>query len=124
MTAPLGGAIYYTTNGSDPRVRFTGAVSNSAVTYSGPLTLNQSTIIKARTLLNGSNWSAVAEAAFDVGTLGVPLRITEIMYNPVGGGLYEFLELQNIGSATLDLSGMTLEGVAFTFIDGTTLAPG
>src|SRR5205823_6267275 len=38
MAAPLGGTIYYTTNGDDPRVRFTGAVSNSAVAYTSPVT--------------------------------------------------------------------------------------
>src|SRR5205823_5609346 len=108
----------------DPRVPFTGAVSNSAAVYSSPLTLNLSTAIRARTLLNGSNWSAVAEASFDVGRLGVPLRITEIMYNPIGGGLYEFIELQNVGTTILDLTGMTFEGVTFTFVEGTTLAPG
>jgi hypothetical protein len=31
-----GGTIYYTTNGSDPRVAFTGAVSPGTLTYTGP----------------------------------------------------------------------------------------
>jgi len=124
MSAPLGGNIYYTTNGADPRVPFSGAVSNSALAYTGPVTLNQSAVIKARALLNGSNWSALAEAPFEVGTLGVPLRITEIMYAPIGGGLYEFFELYNAGTTPIDLSGMTCEGVTFTFTEGTILAAG
>jgi hypothetical protein len=124
MAAPLGGNIYYTTNGADPRVPFSGAVSNSAVAYSGAITLDRSVVIKARTLLNGSNWSALAEAPFEVGTLGVPLRITEIMYNPLGGGLYEFFEIYNAGTTPIDLSAMTCEGVSFTFTEGTILAPG
>ena len=37
------------------------------------------------------------DATFEVGTLGVPLRITEIMYNPPGGSVHEFIELQNVG---------------------------
>ncbi len=115
MTASNGGVIYYTTDGSDPRVMFTGAVSNSAVAYASPLTLNQSVIVKARTLLAG-NWSAVTEASFQVAVLGVPLRITEIHYNPQDGQQFEFIELQNISSTTLELAGISISGaVGFTF---------
>ena len=125
MSAALGGQIYYTTNGDDPRVPFTGAVSNSAVAYSGAITLNDSTRVKARTLLNGTNWSAVADAFFEVATLGVPLRITEIMYNPIGGRVYEYIELQNVGPATLDLGGFTIsDDIDYFFPLGTVLAAG
>ena len=72
MTSSLGGTIYYTTNGDDPRVMFSGAVAGTATAYSGPVILNQSTIIKARTL-NSGNWSAVTEANFAVASRGVPL---------------------------------------------------
>jgi len=79
--------------------------------------------VKARTLLNGTNWSAVADATFDVGTRGVPLRVTEIMYKPIGGGVYEFIELQNVSGAPLDLSGINFDsGINFTFNAGTSLA--
>ncbi|RYD80028.1 MAG: lamin tail domain-containing protein, partial [Verrucomicrobiaceae bacterium] len=44
------------------------------------------------------------------------LRITEIMYNPLGGNDYEFLELRNTGSVPLDLTGVKfIEGIEFTF---------
>jgi hypothetical protein len=121
-----GSVIYYTTNGSDPRVMFSGAVSPSAIAYdpAGQLRLQQNLLIKARTLLNGTNWSALTEANFEVGTIGVPIRITEINYNPPGGSLYEFIELKNFGTAPVDLSGMFFEGVTFTFTEGTILAPG
>ena len=58
------------------------------------------------------------------------LRITEVMYQPAPGGpytssQYEYLELKNIGSTALDLSGVRItEGVEFTFPEGTTLAAG
>lgn len=124
MTAPLpGSAIYYTTNGDDPRVMFTGAVSNSAVAYAGSITLNQSMRIRARALWQGTNWSALNEADFNVAALGVPLRLTELNYNPTNPA-HEFLEIQNIGGSAVDLSGMTFEGVTFTFGVGATLAPG
>ncbi|HEU0010007.1 MAG TPA: lamin tail domain-containing protein [Verrucomicrobiae bacterium] len=124
MAAPLGGSIYFTTNGNDPRVPFSGAVSNAAVTYSGPVTLSSSVRIKARTLLDGTNWSALADAQFTVASLGIPLRFTELNYNPTNAA-HEFLEIQNIGSAAVDMSLMTLDdAVTFTFLQGTTLAAG
>lgn len=44
------------------------------------------------------------------------LRISEIMYNPVGGNLYEYVELVNIGNAALDLTGVKfIDGITYTF---------
>jgi len=44
------------------------------------------------------------------------LRITEIMYNPIGGDDFEYLELMNIGATPLDLTGARFtNGVQFTF---------
>lgn len=55
------------------------------------------------------------------------LRITEVMYNPIGGNGAEFIELQNTGTTPLELSGVTFDETkpfgAFTF-SSTTLAPG
>lgn len=124
MTNPLGGPIYYTTNGDDPRVPFSAAVSNSALTYTDPITLNRTVVVKARSLHNGTNWSALAEAEFKVESLVPTLRITEIMYNPIGGGAYEFIELQNYGATPVNLSGMNFNGIDFTFPDPTVLPPG
>lgn len=53
------------------------------------------------------------------------LRVTELMYSPpatpgdtFGSQQYEFVELTNVGSATLDLSGVHFsEGIAFDFTD-------
>jgi hypothetical protein len=54
--------------------------------------------------------------------------ISEIMYHPVLEGAsddHEFVELQNAGTAMVDLSGYRLSGgVRFTFAAGTTIAPG
>ena len=54
----------------------------------------------------------------------LPLRITEIMYQPTGGDPYQFLELQNFGSTTLDLTGCAVNGISFTFPVGFTIGPG
>ncbi|MEK7781113.1 MAG: lamin tail domain-containing protein, partial [Verrucomicrobiota bacterium] len=118
-----GGTIYYTTNGADPRVAFTGAVTAGTLTYTGPVALNNTVTIRSRAR-NGSTWSAINEATFTVGSLGIPLRITEIMYNPAGGSLYEFLELQNTSGVAVNLGGMYLDGINFIFTEGTTLAGG
>lgn len=123
MSAPLGGTIYYTLNGGDPRVPFTGAVSDGAAAFTTPIVINQSTVVRSRTLLNGTNWSALAEAEFKVATLGPTLRVTEIHYNPTNQA-HEFIEIQNYGSTPVDLSGMIFEGITYTFVNGASLAAG
>jgi hypothetical protein len=123
ITAPRG-TIYYTTNGSDPRVYGTGAVSPDALAYGGtPLIINSTTLIRARALY-GANWSPLTEATFSVAQLLLPLRITEIMYAPTGGETYQFVELQNFGSMPLDVSGCKVTGIGFTFPVGFNIAPG
>ncbi len=81
--------------------------------------------------------------AFAVPTPGIPnqtplpagysallsqLRITELMYQPAAAsnaGDYEYIELQNIGSTPLDLSGVRFtNGLDYIFRPGTTLAGG
>jgi hypothetical protein len=122
MTAPAG-TIYYTTNGVDPRVYGTGAVSPQARVYSNALTLTISTVVRARALV-GTNWSALAESTFSVAALGVPLCITEIMYNPPGGDAYEFIEVENVGALPLDISGFSFQGISFIFPTVTLIQPG
>ncbi|MDB6110000.1 MAG: hypothetical protein JWR69_1750, partial [Pedosphaera sp.] len=118
------GKIYYTTNGTDPRAYASGAVAPGAVAYTNgsPVVLKTGAVVKAR-VLNGA-WSPVNEANFSVASPGIPVRITELMYNPVGGDAYEFIELQNIGATTVDLSGFSFDGITYIFPNGTTLAPG
>lgn len=57
------GTIYYTLDGSDPRVEITGAVAPSATPYSAPVPITGQITLKARTLQSGT-WSALNEAAF------------------------------------------------------------
>ena len=56
------------------------------------------------------------------------LRITEVMYQPAApsnSSSYEYIELQNIGAAPLDISGVRFtNGLDYTFPAGTTLAGG
>lgn len=114
LSAPVG-EVRYTVDGSDPRVRWTGAVSASARTAgSTPILIDQSLRIRARTL-SGGVWSALVEAEFTVTSELQPIRFTELHPNPPGGELYEYVELQNMGSRAVDLGGHSLDGVRFIF---------
>ncbi len=123
------GVIYYTLDGSDPRVYGTGAVAPAALAYGTPVPINQSLVVRAR-VRSGTNWSALVETSFAPPQDLSKLAVTEIMYNPpplgqfVGNDL-EFLELKNVGSNVLNLSGLTFSaGITFAFTNGTLLAPG
>lgn len=118
--------IYYTLNGGDPRVAGTEAVSSLAWAYTNgqPVILNSTTPVKARALQGATNWSALVEATFTIEELLPPLRLTEIMYNPVGGDAYEYIELKNLGALPVDLSFYTLEGLSYVFQPRSLLNPG
>lgn len=111
--------IYYTTDGSDPRLPVSGEVSPQARVYHAPLVLTTTTHLKARLLAGGSNsppvWSALNQAIFRVVQGESKLRITEIMYHPAGGDEYEFIELKNTGTAPLSLANLYFEGIDFAF---------
>ncbi|HMO83512.1 MAG TPA: dockerin type I domain-containing protein, partial [Lacipirellulaceae bacterium] len=62
--SPGSAVIYYTLDGSDPRL-VGGGLSPTAILYNGPFSLNLGTQVKAR-ILNGSAWSAAVTATFDV----------------------------------------------------------
>ena len=117
------GQVYYTLDGTDPRARFSGNTALSARSYTGGFSLSQSTVVKARAR-NGGTWSAITEAEFAVSAAGTSLRITELMYNPIGGDACEFIEIRNQGSTTVDLGGMSVEGIACVFPNGASIDSG
>lgn len=123
------GIIYYTLDGSDPRVYGTGAVAPTALAYGTPVPVNQPLVVRAR-VRDGVNWSALVESSFAPPQDLSKLAVTEIMYNPPPFGAFvgndlEFLEFKNVGTNTLNLSGLMFSaGVTFTFTNGTLLAPG
>ena len=125
ISAPA--TVHYTTDGSDPRL--TGGDVNPdsiSITPGNQITLNQSTLLKARTRATNGEWSALTEATFTVDA--TELQISEIMYHPIGDPLAEFLELTNTGDFEISLVGLHFgQGITFDFdlhSSISTLAPG
>ncbi len=134
--AEPGSSVLFTLDGTDPRLPG-GAVSPTARSSSASiaLTITNNVRIFARSRnpahqnsigsLNppiSSPWSGPAAATLFTDL--PPLRITEIMYNPVkppsgntnAAGNFEYVELKNIGNAPLNLNNFQLGGgINFTF---------
>jgi hypothetical protein len=65
MSNPNGrGSIYYTIDGTDPRLSG-GGLNPNAIKYTGAITLTANRTFKAR-VLNGTTWSGMATATFTV----------------------------------------------------------
>jgi len=108
--------IYYTLDGSDPRLNDGTINTHSATQFNNSVLITENSTIKTRTFFNG-DWSALNQASFlvksppaSIASITDNLRITEVMYNPAESGDFEFIELHN-SHPTSDLS---LNGLAFT----------
>ncbi|MDA0814155.1 MAG: CotH kinase family protein, partial [Verrucomicrobia bacterium] len=137
LNGSRGGSDFYQS------VRLSGGrdqtISRSALVYTGPVTLDSSSAVNARSLL-GDDWSALMQASFLVGTQRAAagnLVVSEINFRPpapsadeteAGHGSrsdFEFIELTNIGTSAVNLSGVTITGgIQFADDVGTTIAPG
>jgi hypothetical protein len=118
------GTIYYSTDGSDPRLPG-GAISPTAVAYNNAITIESDTRLTARVLRDGI-WSGWTDAVY----LTKPSQfvVSEIHYSPAPPTVaemiagftdnddFEFIELRNISSTNLDLQGIRITaGVSFVF---------
>jgi hypothetical protein len=123
-----GGVVYYTTDGSDPRL-LGGVVNPNARAYSEAIPITAALNVRAR-VLSGTNWSAMVEGILEPPQNFRQLVLSEIMYNPLPVGVvnsdeFEFLEFKNTGPMPLNLSGLTfVSGINYTFPPGTILRPG
>ncbi len=136
-TAPAGSIIYYTTDGSDPRLPG-GGVSPTAQIYSGAVTLTNLVTIRSRVKNSNGEWSAITEAFFEPAAAQPTtstLVVSEIMYHPpdptaaeqaatyTNADDFEFIRLTNIGATPLDLRNVEFTvGITFDFALGTVLA--
>src|SRR3989442_7171033 len=134
MAGPPGATIYYTLDGTDPRLSG-GGLSPAARVYGGPVTLNANTrvVARARDLnhfnLTGPNnpplsspWSGLTAATFAIAT--PQLVVTEIMHHSAppparssdSAEDLAYLELKNDGATGLNLlGGRFTNGIHFTF---------
>jgi hypothetical protein len=110
--------IYFTLDGSDPRMAVSGALGPGATLYNAPIVLTTTTRVKARmaavdptSASTDLTWSALAEADFIVVERESELHLTEIMYNPPAGNEYEFIELKNNGDSDFELANSFFEGI-------------
>jgi hypothetical protein len=138
ISAPAG-TIYYTLDGSDPRL-MDGAISPTALRFEGdPIVLSTNTTVKSR-VRSGNTWSALNQAEFFVDPATAEnLAITEINYNPqppTPAELaedetwleddFEFVELMNTSDRSIVMVGVRFTaGMQFEFTTGAgSLAPG
>ena len=132
------GKIYYTLDGSDPRMPGGAVNFGSALEYDGlPVVLSDPVVVKGR-LLAGGTWSALNEAFFLVGEAASisNLVVSEINYDPhdptvaelaVRADLvaddFEFIEVRNVGPFAVKLDGVAfVGGIEYTFPAGTVIA--
>ena len=124
---PVSGAtIYYTKDGSDPRLAG-GAVNPAAFTGTSTM-IAENTWLRARAK-SGTTWSALNEAFYTVTTPLAPgdVVFSEIHYNPRGDDDSEFLELWNPTTHAVNLRGAKFTaGLICDFPDNrdVPLAPG
>ena len=100
MSAATGGTIYFTTDGSDPRLPG-GAIAPSASTFTADLILNDNAFVRARTR-NGAEWSGLTEAFFTIAGVDPitadDILISELHYHPA------VLEWQHTNSSRFSTS--------------------
>ena len=128
------GQIFYTLDGSDPRL--IGDVTNPSakeIASGGVLNLQGTAIIKSR-VKNGTHFSALASVKFtDPNEDYSHLKVTELHYHPtdsitadevVSGKSFEFIELKNTGDKPINLSGLKfISAIDYQFKANEVLAP-
>lgn len=128
------GLIYYTLDGSDPRM--VGGALNSAaklISTGGVLDLQGTALINSRVKL-GPEWSALATVKFlNASEDYTNLKVTELHYHPtdtiadtdtVSGKSFEFIELKNTGDKPINLTGLNFSSaINFQFKADEILAP-
>ncbi len=128
LTAPAG-TLYFTTDGSDPRLPGGAVAPGARVWSAGIVTVNADLVLLARARKTDGSWSALIEASFLLAGRRPAavdnLLVTELHYNPAGSDETAFIEFYNPGTNLVDLTGVRLsDGVTFAFPAGFGLEPG
>ncbi|MES2439645.1 MAG: lamin tail domain-containing protein [Verrucomicrobiota bacterium] len=148
ISIPSGTTVYYTTNGTDPRLEG-GGISPGALIYSSAVPIPATTRLIARAFRTGTyavpatNWSGTAEALYLVNeTYGTSatLQVSAVNYHPLAptpaesniipgvvASDFEWIELRNVSTAPVNLQGISLvkdNPVSALTLPAFTLAPG
>ena len=123
------GTIYYTLDGTDPRLAGGGIAPQARVWTAGAVVITNDLSLNVRVRTPAGQWSALAQPNFLIASRRPPaakdLLLTEVNYNPAGSDELEFVELYNASTNLLDLSGVSLSNdVRFIFPNGFGLPPG
>ncbi|MCG8599936.1 MAG: lamin tail domain-containing protein [Verrucomicrobiales bacterium] len=122
LSTSTAGTIYFTTDGSDPRLSG-GAIAADAASYSTAVTIDKNTFVRARTK-NGNEWSGLTEAFFTVAGVDPltadDIAISELHYHPADGtSNTEFLEILNTSDRPVNLRNTRFTvGVLYDFPTG------
>ncbi len=114
------GTIYYTSDGTDPRLPG-GGIAPSAQIYTGSFSLPSAVATVWARVLIGTTWSPACPATFYFPQDYENLVFNEIHYHPndslpLNSDDFEFIELKNIGTTSIDLTGTAFsDGIQFTF---------
>lgn len=119
--------IWYTLDGSDPRLAGGAVNTASAVAYAGPLILSQTVCVKARARTSVGLWSALAEAVFKIGPLPGSIVINELLAHSHNQAP-DWIELYNTTAQPIDISGWFLSDsdtnlMQYTIPEGTIIEP-
>lgn len=140
-TVPPGSTVYYTTDGTDPRL-YNGVTGASAQVYSDPFAIPGTLYTTVKTRVKNiatSEWSPVTEATFQFASVpatSANLVVRQIMYNPpdslpaeVAAGVtdkdeFEYIELMAIGSSPVSLDNVKfIAGITFDFGNSISYSP-
>ena len=110
VSAAGGATVYFTLDGSDPRLPL-GGISPTATAATGPIALPRGTSRLLARAFDGTEWSPPASGTYCV---GVRVRINEVQSDNRGtiadpaGDFEDWIELRNLTDAPIDLSGFHL----------------
>jgi len=129
-----GGQIYYTLDGTDPRL-VGDQINNSAklIATGGIINLQGTAFINAR-VKSGDQWSALASVKLmDPIEDYSHLKVTELHYHPtdslvgteiISGKSFEFIELKNTGDKPINLAGLKFSSsIDYQFKESDVLSP-
>ncbi|MGC9344293.1 MAG: lamin tail domain-containing protein, partial [Bacteroidales bacterium] len=128
------GTIYYTIDGKDPRLPGGDLARYAQVADSNvEMEVSKTTVIRAR-IRSNEGWSALSELYLFAEVEDYSgLKVTELHYYPLdsiagtdttSGKDFEFIELKNTGSTSINLSGLRIDSaVTYSFPDNEVLLP-